>query len=300
MDIDWQDLRHFVAVLEHGTFSAAAAALGVGQATVSRRIAALEETVGHALFDRVPGGLVATQAAELMRPYAVGMAAASLELETVASGFEVEPEGVVRLAASPGAAVDLGPLLARELLDRYPEVRLEILSDNLPRDLARREADIAVRTIRPTSGDLIVTRLTVANLGLFASPEYIASLPQRPRLSRLDFIGWSEELAHIPFARWLDEHRRRPYRLTTNSFIAMRAAAVAGLGVVLIPRLQAQLAGLVEVRVRAPAFPEAPSFIVVHRAMRHVPRVRVVLELLTAAAAAIMSGADLRVPGWSR
>ncbi len=295
MDTNWDDLRIFAAAYEAGTFSRAAEELGIGQATVSRRIAALEEQIGHRLFDRLQSGLVATAAAESLRPYAENVASSIRDATAMISGFEATPSGVVRVAVPPGLAVDLFPLILPELRRRYPALCIDLLSDNLVRDVDRRETDIALRIIRPRSGDLVVSQIAQSEMGLFASPSYLATLPKRPRLEHLDFISWSDELGHIPMARWVHEHASRPPVFTTNSFLSMRAAAVHGLGVILLPDVQARLVGLRPVPVRWGKIPKQPLYMVAHRALRQVPRVAVVVDFLRDVIKAIH---DRNEPSW--
>jgi DNA-binding transcriptional LysR family regulator len=289
---EWDDWQVFLAAFEAGTFTDAAAVLGVGQATVSRRVARLERRVGHVLFDRNRGGLEPSPLAVAMRPWAEAMATAAQEALAVAQDFETQPEGVVRLAVPPGVAVDLVPPLLPILRQRHPGIRLEVLSHNRTLDLERRAADIAVRGMRPERGDLVWRRLPDVRLGVFGSAELVASLPAELEPSALPWVQYEEGLLHIPTAQMVEGWRgSRPPVFTSNSFLALRAAAAHGIGVVLLPDMQARLAGLVEV----PGFgdlPSAPWYLVTPRALQRVPRVALVVEFLVeAVTAAMVAGA---------
>ncbi|WP_428265870.1 LysR family transcriptional regulator [Haliangium sp.] len=286
--LDWDDVRYFLAAFEAGSLSRAAARLGVAQATTSRRVAALEEKIGHALFDRSRDGLVPTEAAWLLQPHAEAMAAAAEGATAALSGLEERPAGRVRLAVPPGTAVDLVPRLLHALAQRYPDLRLEVLAGTRHVDLLRREAEVAIRTQRPEHGDLMFRRLPDLPLAVFVSSGYLDALTsQRPKRRRqiapeeLDWIQYSDDMLHIPMAQWVEQHRGdRPPVYTSDSFLAMRAAATAGVGAMVLPRVQGSTVGLVEVPGIEVNLPELSWYLVVHRALRRVPRIEAVIELL--------------------
>lgn len=280
MDGDWNELRFFLAAWEARSFSKAAAALGVGQATVSRQIAALEERVGHSLFDRTQNGLVATRAAELLHPYAESMENAARQASAAVQGFEVVPEGDVRLALTAGVAVDVLPHYLPKLVKRHPGLRLHLVSDNDGKRVARHEVDIAICTAPPETGDLLVRRLADVEYGVFASKGYLRSLPEEPKLADLDFIGWGGELAESKPAEWLRARTKRAPIVTADNTVTMCAVAKQGIGAALFPALLAKVAGLVPVPVKAGDLPSTSFYLVIHRALRQVPRVAVVVDFL--------------------
>src|SRR5689334_4201790 len=113
MNIPWEDLQLFLAVAEARSMSAAARTLRLGQPTLSRRMALLEEAVGSALFVRRPDGVAPTPLAERLLPAARRMAEWASEAGRAVAGGERAPEGRVRIAAPPGIAFDfLAPLAA--------------------------------------------------------------------------------------------------------------------------------------------------------------------------------------------
>lgn len=290
MDVAWSDLQLFLAAWEAGTLTGAAKATGLGQATLSRRMAALEEQLGLTLFDRSRGGLRPTDAARALHPHVEAMARAARQAGAALQDLEARPAGRVRIACPPGVAVDLLPPLLPILARRHPLIEVELLADNLMADLARHEVDVALRSEAPTSGDLVFRRLGAVRVGVFASPAYVAALPPDATLRALAWITWSDDMAHIPAARWVALHLEgRPAALRSNSFLAMRAAAQAGVGCVLIPEVQARVGGLVRVPVPTPDLGEVPWFLVTPRALRRVPRVAAVVDFLTEA----LAGADM-------
>lgn len=297
MDTSWDDLRLFLAAAEAGSLSGAAARLGLGQATLSRRVAALEERLGTRLFQRSRAGLLPTAAAEALLPHARAMAEAARMGGAALQGAEARPEGPVRIACPPGLGADLLPPLLPALRRRHPGIQVSILTGNFTLDLLRHEADIALRGVRPPGGDLVLRRLSSVPLGVFASPAYAAGLdPGQP----LEWLQWSAELAHIPMARWIAQRLAgRPPAMLSNDFLAMRAAAVAGLGAMVLPTLQGHIAGLVPLDGDWPPLPEAPLYLVVPGALRRVPRVAAVVDFIAEVAAGDLGALTAwPPPGW--
>ncbi len=273
----WDDVRLFLAALEHESFTLAAKALRIGQATMSRRIAALEAEVGHPLFDRSRGGLTPTHAALQLRPWAEAMGASMRDAGAALAGLESAPEGRVRLTSAPGVAVDFGPLVLKRLRVKHPKIVVELLADVRTRDLVAHEADISLRNAMPTTGPLVAKKLFELPIGLYASAALVRRLPARPRLDQVPLIDWSAELATLSNAL---AGLPCPRVLVTNDFLVMCAATEAGLGAMVTTSAQAAIRGFVRVDAPFPAVPPAPVFVVTHQALRRVPRVAAVLDVL--------------------
>jgi DNA-binding transcriptional LysR family regulator len=285
MDVSWDDWRVVHAAWTTGSFTAAAEVLGIGQATVSRRVAQVEEALGQVLFDRHRTGLVPTSAARAVWPHLEAMTAAAHGAARAVEGLETEAAGVVRIAGPPGLCVDWITEVARRVARDHPRLRLDVLADIQARDLDRREADIAVRAMPTDRGDLLVRRLTTVAGGLYAAPSLVASLSPEATLAEVPMVAWSAELAHIPLARYLASLSDRPPALTTNDYLVLRAAVIAGIGASVLSTDEARRFGLVPVPIagaRSEPMPRMDLFLVVHRALRHVPRVAVVIRTLDA------------------
>src|SRR3954447_3148567 len=140
MNIEWEDVRVFLAVAETRSMSQAARALRVGQPTVSRRLAALEDQLGYALFRRTVAGAALTTAGERLVEPARKMAEWAGEVQRAAVKEERNPRGVVRLAAPPGIAWGCGAPFAAWLRKKQPRLQLELLSSIHYLDLSRGEA----------------------------------------------------------------------------------------------------------------------------------------------------------------
>ena len=285
--ISWDDLRVLLALCRAGTYKGAATRLGVAGSTIGRRLEALELALGSRLFDRTPDGVRPTAAAERLLPRAEQVELAVTSLLRVVDNFESQPEGVVRITAPPGV-VDafVAPSLPK-LLEAYPSLRIELESSVAYADLTRGEADLALRAIRPTTGDLVSVRVAEERDTLFASASRVKAWGALKSFEGIPFIGYGESLAHIPTARWVQQVTR-PTQLVlkSNSVGAQLAAAESGLGALLLPAAFARVSSLVEVKLR-PSFrkslpppPIQQLYLVGHRAMRSVPRVAVVWEFL--------------------
>lgn len=293
----WENLRVFAAACAHGSFSAAAGALGMGQATVSRRIATLEDTLDAVLFDRTRDGLVLTAAGRALLPHAEAMLAAAHAARDTMAGFESDVSGVVRVAMPPGPAVDLGPPLAHRVQARYPGITLEILAANRVLDLAQREADIAVRAVAPTGAQVVARRFPAVRAGVFMSAALAASLGPAPRAADVPWLQYTQDLQHMPIARWVNAQLgTRTAAMRSNSFLVLRAAACRGMGAVTLPIVQGELLGL----TRVPALEDGleahamPWYLVTLAALRSVPRVRAVADELWAIGSAPALAATLR------
>jgi DNA-binding transcriptional LysR family regulator len=301
-DLRWDDVRLFLALCRARSITAAARLLAVDASTVSRRLVALEEALGASLFDRSRDGVALTKAAEDLLPVAEEMEAVMARFAGAAEGLERAAAGLVRITSPPDVAeVIVAPLLG-ELRARHPALRVELIPDETVLDLTRREADLALRVIRPTRGDLVVTRLTEVRWVLAAAPALASRLGTLRAWTDAPWIAWGERLAHIPPARWLAAHAPAVEpSVTTDSQILQLALARAGVGCALVPSPSVAHYGLVEValgrplRTAARAWPTSELFLVTHAALRNVPRVRVVWEMLLSATRALgASGAAPR------
>jgi len=239
------------------------------------------------LFDRNHEGISATKAAEDLLPMAEEMEEAMLRFAHAVDGLEREVSGLVRIACPPDVAnVLIAPLL-RELLTLHPALRVEIAPGEAVMDLTRREADLALRTLRPAQGDLVVTRLTCVRWVLVASPELARELGSLRSWSDAPWVGWGARLSTLGPAKWLEKHAKGLEPVVRSDSLMVQIAAVsAGVGVSLVPEPSAHHYGLVPVKLapslRADAanWPADELFLVTLRALRDVPRVRALWDLL--------------------
>lgn len=275
----WDDARVLMALLAERSLLAAGKKLGVNASTVSRRLDALEATLGARLFDRTPDGVLPTALVEALAPHAEAMERAASALAMAAEGREVVPEGEVRITAPPGyAEYLLAPAMPRLVL-RYPRLHVTIDASAQVADLTRREADLAVRGARPTSGDLLVRKLGDVRAAFLASAKYAAHLGTLRRVADARWITWGPELAQVAPARFIAAHVPDASVVLRTSHLGTQvAAAEAGLGIIFADRELTSVRRLVEVKL-APELrrllPERAGelWLVGHRALRDVPRI---------------------------
>jgi DNA-binding transcriptional LysR family regulator len=204
----WDLYRSFLAVLQAGSLSAAARELGLAQPTLGRHIDSLEQALGASLFVRSQHGYLPTAHAEQLRPFAAAMAATASALMRAASSDAQEARGTVRITASEVVGCEVLPPMLTRLHQRYPELIIELaLSDNT-HDLLRREADIAVRMVRPVQDALVARRVGAIDLGLYAHRDYLArrGVPAGMHdIGRHALIGFDQE---TPFIRKMKQNWR--------------------------------------------------------------------------------------------
>ena len=280
--LDFGDVRFFLEVSRTGTLAAAGRKLGVDNTTVGRRLASLEKSLGARLFERTPDGLVLTAAGEAIRGAGEEMEQAALLVEQRALGADRKLAGLVRVATTEmlGQAVVLPALVP--LRARHPQIRVDLVTGTDRLDIARREADVALRYVRPDNGDLISRRAARIAWTAYASPDYLASRPRPVRGA--GFAG--HDLVALDHARvtTLAGETVRDVRLVmrTNSALSLAQAVALGLGVGSLPCYL----GDPDARLRR-VFPEAPRevedlWLVVHADVQRTSRVRAVIEALDA------------------
>lgn len=286
--MDWNFYASFREVMRQGSLSAAARVLGLTQPTVGRHVAALEAGLGAALFTRSPQGLTPTPAALDLLPRVEEMHAAAQAAARTVSGAPSGETGVVRLTASEiiGGVV-LPPILAA-FREKHPGVVIELTLTNRNENLLRRDADIAVRMVRPTQAALVARRIGSVGIGLFAHRRYAAAhgLPQTLEdLAAHPMIGFDRDDTAQRSIAGPDTPliTRETFAFRTDSDLAQLAALRAGFGVggcqigiaVDEPDLVPVLPGLVRF--------ELEMWLAMHEDLRGVVRVRLMFEHLAAA-----------------
>lgn len=284
---DWDDARVLLALFGQRTLRGAAHQLSVNATTIGRRLDSLEEALGVRLFDRTLDGVLPTAAAERLLAHAEQLEQAALGLAAAAVGFEREPEGVVRISAVPGLADHFIAPSAVRLLRKYPKLRLEVDASIGYADLTRREADIALRIVRPTTGDLVTQKLNETPDVILGSPAYVKELGTLRSFADARWLGWGSDLAGLPSSQWLREYvPESAVVLRSSSVNALLGAAESGAGLVVLSRAYIGMRPLVEARLSqglaasARALPSLELWLVGHRALRDVPRISVVWQFI--------------------
>jgi len=283
--LQWDDVRLFLVLARSRTMGAAAATLGVNTSTVSRRLGGLEEALDARLFDRGREGLRPTRAAEELIPAAELVEQSVAGFAHAVDGLEREVAGLVRLACPPDVAdVIVLPMLPA-LMARYPGLRVELMAGEAVVDLSRRQADLALRVVRPERGDLVLRKVLAVQWIAAASPSLAARLGALDDVAAVPWIGWGPRLADAPPARWLRGCGVAPV-LSTDSLTTQIAAASSGIGAALVPHPSVPHYGLTALDLGATSAPPLPTmdlYLVAHRVLRSVPRVRAVWDALLAA-----------------
>jgi DNA-binding transcriptional LysR family regulator len=231
----WDELRTFVEVSRDGSLSGAARRLGLTQPTVGRHIDALEAALGLTLFTRSPRGLTPTPAALALEPHVEAMAAAAAALGRTASGEAAADRGAVRVTASDVIGCEVLPPLLAAFHAEHPGIAIELALSNRTADLARRDADIAVRMVRPTQNGLVARRIGSSRIGLYAHRDYLARFGEPRSLADLAnhcVIGFDRDNSSFrgagDFARALT---RETFGFRCDNDLAQLAALRAGVGV---------------------------------------------------------------------
>ena len=280
----WDLYRTFLDVVRDGSLSAAARRLGLTQPTVGRHIAALERSIGAALFTRSQRGLLPTRAAIELVPHAEAMAAAEAAFRRAASGEASVVGGSVRVTASEIMGCEVLPPILARFCAAHPAIEVELAVSNRVQDLLRRDADIAVRTGRPTQTALIARKIGTVRIGLFAHRSYIkarGSPKDVTDLAHHRLIGFDRD--STSFSAIGDTGMgvtRDTFGFRTDSDPAQLAALRAGIG---IAGCQSQIAARDSRLV--PILPDEISFrmqiwLAMHEDLRATQRVRLMFDHL--------------------
>ncbi len=232
--LDWAHCRSFLAVLQEGSLSQAARVLGLTQPTLGRHVAGLEASLGTRLFTRSPAGLLPTPAARELLSHAQAMASACEALVRAASGDHAGTRGTLRLTASEFVGVEVLPPMLARFREKNPQIVIELVASNRQQDLLRREADLAVRMVRPRQSALIARRIGRVAIGLYAHRDYLArhGLPADiAELARHTLIGFDRD-----DSAWRDmpaglQVTRKAFAFRCDNDLAQLAALRAGLGI---------------------------------------------------------------------
>jgi DNA-binding transcriptional LysR family regulator len=283
---DWNEPRLVLAVARAGSLTGAAKALGIDHSTVFRRLNALETKVGARLFERLPGGVYQpTAAGERTAAAAERMEDETLALDRDLAGRDRRLSGRLRVTSSETLAFRL---LTRHLAvfrQAHPGILVELAIDNRVLSLSRREADIALRPVRPKEGDLWGRKLADVAWAVYGAHAYLdASGPVSlaEGLGRHALIGWDESAAGIAAAVWLEEAvRRDAVVFRTTSLVNQLVAAKTGIGLAVLPCYlgdpEPELA-----RALPDPLPElaAELWIVTHADLKGTARVRAFFEIV--------------------
>lgn len=287
-DFDWRLVRSFLAVLERGSLLAAARALGTSQPTLGRHITELEGQLASVLFERTGRGLVPTRTALQLAQGARQMQDGALQLSRTLAGTRTQAGGTVRITASVPVAVLLLPPILLDLRLALPDIQIELVSSNQVSNLLRREADIAIRMVRPDQTSLVARKLGEAALGAYAHRSYLArrGVPaQAADLLQHELIGSDTDPAiRQGFEAMGHPVPREAFALRSDDLMVQWQAVRAGLGIGFLADYQARMdPGVVPVLAGQLKIPPLPMWLAVHREIRTSGRIRAVFDFLAVA-----------------
>lgn len=277
----WDDAKAFLAIARSGSLTAATRILGGGIATTSRRIERLEAALGVPLFIRHQSGYRLSDEGEALLPKAEALEDAARAFDAQANK-ESEAIGRVRLATAENFATHLIIPSLPAFFAKHPLVELDITTDISTVNLHRREADLALRMVKPDRGHVTVRRIGTLGFGVYGSASYMAARKTGDTTTDFGndrFIGWPEAYNTLPAALWLQRilHGRQPI-LTTTTLAAQVQAATAGLGLAVLPHFLTQGLGLIHIPTEIDA--DQPIWLVIHTDLATSRRVRAVADHL--------------------
>jgi DNA-binding transcriptional LysR family regulator len=293
-DFDWRLVRSFLAVLDQGSLLAASRALDVSQPTLGRHITELENQLSSVLFERTGRGLVPTRLALQLAQAARQMQDGALQLSRTLAGSRTQSGGTVRITASVPVAVQVLPPVLLDMRLALPDIQIELVSSNQVSNLLRREADIAIRMVRPDQTSLVARKLCEVAVGAYAHRDYLArrGLPEQPaELLQHELIGSDTDTAiRQGFEAMGSPVPHEAFALRSDDLLVQWQAVRAGLGIGFLADYQARLdPGVLPVLAGQLQIPPLPMWLAVHREIRTSRHIRAVFDFLAAALPAALS-----------
>ena len=286
---DWDDYRYFLAVARKGSIRAAAAALRVNHSTVSRRIDAFEDRAHARLFERLPSGYVLTEAGEHILELVERIEADAIAVGRRLAGRDSELSGTLRVTLPNTIATRLVMPDLVAFSDAYPDIDLVIDVSLSMADLARREADVAIRVSNDPPGNLVGRRLVKYARAIYASEEYLARHDVVSGTEKLEWIGWNDTVTK---PQWV---RESPYpdavvRHRVPNTMAHLEAARNGMGICMLPCFIGDTEPTLRRLPPGHAEPDREIWLVTHEDLRRTARVRHFMDFV---ADAILAKRDL-------
>lgn len=281
--MNWDDARFFLALARCGTLRKAAGQLLVDQATVGRRIAALEETLGSKLFIRTPKEFSLSSLGDELLPDVIKMESAMLAISRKLSNGDGSLHGNVSIATTDSMAEAFIIPALKKLREQYPEITVTLTTSVNISDISYRSADMAIRGARPEDNALVIKRLATIEMGLYTSQEYIdrKGMPVKgTQLQGHDLSMFPKDLVPRHWEHFCGEALNNPSAvLQSNSQILLRSATRSGLGIGLLSSFLADKDSQL-IRV----FPESRDWVdiwlVLHPDLKHSAKIRAVIKVL--------------------
>lgn len=283
VNFDWNQIRAFLATAEEGSLSAAARVLGQTQPTLGRQVAALEEELGVVLFERVGKTLSLTPAGREIVKHVKGMRDAAHKVSLAATGHAQDISGSVRITASDIFSATILPAAVAAIREAAPRLTVEVIANNTIQDLQRREADIAIRHIRPTEPELTARLLQEATAYFYAAPNYIQRYGHPRKLTDTPnhvFIAFGDipQMAGYMKAMGLEIDESQ-YAISSENGIVAWEMTRMGLGISPMSEVVGQGSGMTQVFDEVPPI-TFPIWLTTHRELHTSRRIRLVYDIL--------------------
>ena len=292
--LDWTLIRSLLAVVDHGSLTAAARATGQSQPTLGRHVAVAEAALGLSLFARVPRGLIPTEAMQALIPAAHAMREAARALSLAAAGRALALEGPVRLTASRITSAHILPPILARLRAEEPGIEIDLVPTDTVENLLAREADIALRMVRPSQPDLVARHLGDMEMALYSAPGLLdrhGTPATVDALLQLPFVGFDRSDTILRLMASLGVPRtREDFPVRCDDQLVYWMLVRAGLGIGGMPRLIGDADPAVQRLDGLVALPPLPLWIVAAPSLRRTPRVARVWDFLCAALSPLTRG----------
>jgi DNA-binding transcriptional LysR family regulator len=282
--MNWDDARIFLALQRARTLRGAARTIHLDQATVGRRVAALERALGATLFFRTSDGYVLTPTGETVLQSAEKLEQVAHELVRQAQGGDARLQGEVRVASTDTLALEFLIPAICELHRQHPDVQVSLNTSTHVYNLAKRETDIAVRTMKPDNPDLIARRLADWTMALYCAPSYLERMGEPVEGTAFD----GHDL--IMYQPYLDASRMPTLAneavkhgrivAAVNSSLMLRTMVRQGLGISELPVPLAERDGLVRLWPHRTRPQNYEVWLVTHQDLRHTARIKATIATI--------------------
>ncbi len=280
MATNWDDLRVFLTLAREGNLTAAAKRLDVSHPTVARRTKALEDAIGARLFDRLPDRYMLTPAGEELLADAQSMEQASNSLHRRIAGLTDTARGTVRVSAGEAMTAFLArnlPNLRRNLQC----IEFELGASHMLANLSRREADLMIREQIPDLASIVARKLGRAAYAVYGNIDLKIENAGRDNLRRQTWIGFDEDHDYMPGQAWVRDLLGGAWpSVRVNNWLVLHEAVHGGAGLAVMPCYVGD--GDHHLRRIGPILKDvaADQYLLVHRDLRELPRVRAVMDAL--------------------
>ncbi len=292
-NMNWDGLRYFIAAAEAGSLSTAAKILKSNQPTVGRHIDTLETELGVKLFRRSVRGLSLTEEGQVIFKQSQKIKNSVAKIHRSVNGDKETFSGTVRLSLPEGLGQEILIPLLNDFYQTYPQIKLIFNISSSAANLTQGEADIAVRLFRPEEADLVVKYLGEMKMGLYAAEKYKIDfgLPNRLKdLSQHRVITYGDQLSILAENQWLLAHSDKSQRiLSSDSTITRLKATAAGVGISIQPEVIAETSPHLHHTLVTAKLPPHKVWLVYHKDLRHVSRIRAVVDFISACLAGSFS-----------